>query len=210
MLEFSALAVTIGNFALIIGISVLFSAPLVRKTSPYFFGLGFAFFVDQIKVHFVQDKNAVDNLKEASKNCAYIDNIFYVEMTFHIVCFITMIYTICVSVKARNSLYPKQNQFHGCPDWSIPDRASWNRFKVSGNFRKLRKTESLKRFTRNEEVTWTKIAKILKWTAGQKFHKLAHLCLLVDLVIPVLVIIMVSFFNSHLGNHRPEADSYSL
>ena len=72
------------------------------------FSVGFCFvIVDRIKVHFVQDKNAVDNLKEASKNCAYIDNIFYVEMSFHIVCFITMIYTICVSVKARNSLYPK-------------------------------------------------------------------------------------------------------
>ena len=100
------------------------------------------------------------------------------------------------------------------PDHPVPDiKESVHNFlhcTDSRNFRKLGKSESLKRFIRNEEVTWTRIAEILKSMAGQKFHKLAHLCLLVDLVIPVLVIIMVSFFNSHLGNHRPEADSYSL
>jgi len=57
------------------------------------------FFQKQTKVHFIQDKYAVDNLKEKSKKCAYIDNIFIVEMAFHIISLATTLYTIIFIVK---------------------------------------------------------------------------------------------------------------
>ena len=44
----------------------------------------------------------MDILKEKSKKCAYIDNIFTVEMTFNVISLATTLYTIIFIIKARN------------------------------------------------------------------------------------------------------------
>ena len=44
----------------------------------------------------------MDILKEKSKKCAYIDNIFTVEMVFNVISLATTLYTIIFIIKAGN------------------------------------------------------------------------------------------------------------